>query len=323
VSIFTRLIGERQTKQNLDPLVKALQWAKRIYAVGAKLPPNVFPPTEETAGYIIPTFYKYGEKQIAIDLARWEASRQQPDGSFVAADGVPYTFDTAQVIRGFLSVIDDVPEISEPLRRASDYVATQIAADGRVLTVSYDTWRVADGGMFSEYCHLYVLGPLRESGRRLSEPRYVDAADRGVRYFKKLPDLVEFKPQLGTLSHIYGYMMEALVELDEIELAKKGLRSAQAIQKRSGAIPAYPGADWVCSTGMAQLAVAWYKLGMKEPADKSLQYLEAIQNVSGGFYGGYGKNAQYFPDKEIGWAAKYFLDCYLLKHGKNPLEGQN
>ena len=72
-----------------------------------------------------------------------------------------------------------------------------------------------------------------------------------------------------------------LVELDEIELAKRGLRSAQAIQKRNGAIPAYPGAEWVCSTGMAQLAVAWYMLGMQEPADKCVRYLEAIQNDSG------------------------------------------
>jgi len=323
VSIFTRLIGERQTKQDLEPLKKALDWAKRVYAVGATIPSNVFPPTEETAGYIIPTFFKYGEKALAIDIAKWEASRQQPDGSFVAADGVPYTFDTAQVLRGFLAVVDAAPELSDPLRRASDYVASQIAADGKVLTVSYDTWRVADGGMFSDYCHLYVLGPLREAGRKLSEPRYLDAAERGVRYYKKLQDLVEFKPQLGTLSHIFGYMMEALVELDEIELATRGLRAAQAIQKRNGAIPAYPGADWVCSTGMAQLAVAWYMLGMQEPADKCVRYLESIQNPSGGFYGGYGRNAQYFPDQEIGWAAKYFLDCHLLKYGKNVLEEQN
>jgi len=323
VSIFTRLIGERQSRQDLEPLKKTLKWAKDIYAVGARIPSHVFPPTEETAGYIIPTFFKYGEKAIAIDIARWEASRQQPDGSFVAADGVPYTFDTAQVLRGFLAVVDAAPEFAEPLRRTANYVASQIAPDGKVLTVSYDTWRVADGGMFSDYCHLYCLGPLREAGRRLSEPKYIDAAERGVRYYKKMSDLVEFKPQLGTLSHIFGYMMEALAELDEIELAKRGLSAAQAIQKRNGAIPAYPTAEWVCSTGMAQLAIAWYKLGIREPADKCVRYLETIQNASGGFYGGYGRNAQYFPDKEIGWAAKYFLDCYLLKYGKNPLEDRN
>ena len=108
-------------------------------------------------------------------------------------------------------------------------------------------------------------------------------------------------------------MLEALVELGELELARKGLRQALAIQKKDGSIPAYPGATWVCSTGMAQLAIAWYMLGEREPADRAMDYLIRLQNPSGGFYGGYGLNAQYFPQEEISWAAKYFVDAYLWK----------
>jgi malonyl-CoA O-methyltransferase len=166
-----------------------------------------------------------------------------------------------------------------------------------------------DGSIFSDYAHLYALYPVLQAGRKLGEPRYIRAAQRGTNYFKQKSDLVEFKPELGTLSHIFGYMMEALVELGETDLARKGLQSTVAIQRKDGAIPAYPGVDWVCSTGMAQLAVAWYKLGDRGPADRALEYLTAIQNPSGGFYGGYGKNAQYFPDREIGWAVKYFLEA--------------
>ena len=86
-----------------------------------------------------------------------------------------------------------------------------------------------------------------------------------------------------------------------------------AIQKKDGSIPAYPGATWVCSTGMAQLAIAWYMLGDREPADKAMNYLVRLQNPSGGFYGGYGRKAQYFPQEEISWAVKYFIDAYLWK----------
>src|SRR6266498_3647859 len=80
---------------------KALEWARRMYRVGAQLPNNVVAPTEETAGYMIPTLCEYGEREHAVALARWEATRQRPDGAFSGADGVPYTFDTAQVVRGF------------------------------------------------------------------------------------------------------------------------------------------------------------------------------------------------------------------------------
>lgn len=321
MSILARFKSEDQTRRNLDPLIRTLDWAKKVYKVGAKLPANVVAPTEETTGYFIPTFYAYGEKTLAIELAQWEASRQQPDGSFVGADGIPYTFDTAQVIRGYLSVLDDVPELLEPLKKASEYVYSQIDAKGEVHTASYSGWTLGNGSVFSEYAHLYVLAPLRDAGRRLNQPKYIQASERGVQYYRQKPDLVDFKSELGKLSHIFGYMMEALAELGEWDLAKRGLRAAELIQKKDGAIPAYPGVDWICSTGMAQLCVAWYKLGITDAADKAMRYLESIQNPSGGFNGGYGKNAQYFPDMEIGWASKYFLDCYLLKYGRNPLEG--
>ena len=122
-----------------------------------------------------------------------------------------------------------------------------------------------------------------------------------------------FKPSFSTLSHIFGYMMEALVDLGEVELARKGLAQASAIQKSNGAIPAYPGVDWVCSTGMAQLALAWYKLGEVELGDKAFTYLEGLQNPSGGFYGSYGLGGKYLPDAEISWAVKFFLDCFVEK----------
>src|SRR5688500_18224284 len=85
---------------------RALNWAKRVYEVDARLPRNVVAPTTETAGYMIPTLRAYGAHEQACRLARWEASKQRPDGAFAGEDGIPYTFDTSQVVRGFLSVLD-------------------------------------------------------------------------------------------------------------------------------------------------------------------------------------------------------------------------
>lgn len=296
-------------------LRRAIQWLKHHRIPGGGILPHHKHDiaTQEVTGYLIPTLYEVGEKEFARDLAAWEASVQRADGAFTAVDQVPYTFDTAQVIRGFLAVLDDMPELEDNLRRACDFVEGQIATSGVVRTPSYDMWKVSAEDIFSEYAHLYVLPPLLQAGQRLSEPRYVASATRGLQYYKQQTDLVEFKPKLGTMSHIFGYMMEALVDLGEIELAKTGLQQVAAIQQESGAIPAYPGVDWVCSTGMAQLALAWYKLGEWGPADSAVAYLERIQNPSGGFYGSYGKGARYFPTEEISWAVKFFLDALVLK----------
>jgi len=318
--LFFRAGGEPlRGAETTSALERAIAWVKanRIPGSGIRPHDKSAVPTMEVTGYLIPTLRNAGEPELARDLARWEASVQAPDGSFAApGEDVPYTFDTAQVIRGFLAMMDEVPGLEQNLRLACDFVASQIGPDGRVTTPSYDMWKLEDGSTFNEYANLYVLPPLLEAGKKLGEPAYVSAAERGVAYYKSKPDLAEFKPEIGTLSHIFGYMMEALVELGENGLARKGLGQAAAIQKENGAIPAFPGVEWVCSTGMAQLAVAWYKLGERGPADRAMDYLKTLQNESGGFYGSYGMGAKYLPSEEISWAVKYFIDAWLLR-GRN------
>ena len=75
---------------------------------------------------------------------------------------------------------------------------------------------------------------------------------------------------------MFGYMMEALVDLGELELARRASHKPEPIQRADGSIPAYPGATWICSTGMAQLAIAWLKFGDPEPALRAISYLEQL-----------------------------------------------
>jgi malonyl-CoA O-methyltransferase len=107
--------------------------------------------------------------------------------------------------------------------------------------------------------------------------------------------------------------MEALVELGELELARSGMADVERLQRKDGSIPAYPDVDWICSTGIAQYAGVWYRLGERERADRALAYLERIQNDTGGFFGSRGRGASYMPGAEISWAVKYFLDAHRLK----------
>lgn len=259
----------------------------------------------EVTGYTIPTLYQWGEKELARSFVKWLVSIQNEDGSFSAPDGTPYTFDTGQVIRGFVAALDDMPGIEEPLTKACDWILTQVQSDGRLATPSTKMW----GTIADDRIHLYVLPPLIEAGNILNKQEYVDTASKILRYYKQKSNLIEF----DTLSHFYAYVIESLCDLGEKDLAETAMRNIAKLQKIDGSVPAYKNVNWVCSTGIAQFAVIWYKLGMKEYADKAINYLNKIQNKTGGFYGSYGHGANYFPDAEISWAVKYFLDAYYWK----------
>lgn len=262
-------------------------------------------PYPEVTGYFIPTLYRWGERELARTCTRWLLSIQLPDGAFPAPDGVPYTFDTAQIMRGLCAALEDVSGAEAALRRACDWLLTQVEPDGRLATPSTALWT----DIANDLIHTYALPPLAQAGQRLGVAEYGDAANFVLAHYKQREDLVPF----DRLSHFHAYAMEALCELGEIELARRGMADVERCQRRNGSIPAYPDVDWVCSTGMAQYAIVWYTLGQKSLADRAMRYLEKIQNKSGGFYGSYGQGAKYIPGAEISWAVKYFLDAHHLK----------
>jgi malonyl-CoA O-methyltransferase len=262
-------------------------------------------PYPEVTGYFIPTLYNWDETELARTCTRWLLSIQLPDGAFPAPDGVPYTFDTGQIMRGLCAALNDMNDIEAPLRSACNWVVAQIDAEGRLTTPSTEMWT----GIANDLIHTYVLPPLAQAGKLLGVKEYEDAANFVLSYYKKQDELVPF----NRLSHFHAYAMEALCELGELEMASRGMADVERCQRHDGSIPAYPDVEWVCSTGMAQYAIVWYTLGKKQQADLAMRYLEKIQNKSGGFYGSYGKGAKYIAGAEISWAVKYFLDAHLLK----------
>ena len=306
------LFGKKKTAV-IDPkqsVQKAVQWVKDNRLSGGGILPHhkEKTATQEVTGYLIPTLYRLGEKKLAVELARWEASVQKPNGAFTDIHDKPYTFDSAQVVRGFLSVLHELPELEAPLRCVCDWMLTQIRSTGKIDTPDLASWNMPDGSIITDNVHVYCVTPLLDAGKRLKEDRYIEAAQKSQAYYRSRPDITQF----AVLSHFFGYIMEALVDLGEKELYTRGLNEALKVQRPDGSIPAFPNVKWVCSTGLAQIAIAMAKAGMKEPASKAFGYLQGIQNSSGGFYGGYGKGAFYFPNEEISWAGKYFLDLYWL-----------
>lgn len=286
---------------------RAMDWFKANMVPGQGIIVHTRQPVPypEVTGYFIPTLYHWGEPELARTCTRWLMSIQLPDGAFPAPDGVPYTFDTAQIMRGLCAAVGDVDGAEDSLRRACDWMLTQVDESGRLLTPSTELWT----DIASDLIHTYALPPLAQAGRLLGVKEYEDAAKFVLEHYKQRDDLVPF----NRLSHFHAYAMEALCELGELELARRGMADVARVQRSDGSIPAYPDVEWVCSTGMAQYAIVWYTLGEEARANRAINYLEKIQNPSGGFFGSYGRGAKYIAGGEISWGVKYFLDAWLLK----------
>lgn len=302
-------------------LNRATQWIHQHHLNGNAIPitHRQKRPYPEVTGYYIPTLLSIGEVGLAEQFARWLVSVQNPDGSFSLDNPrISYVFDTGQVIRGWVSILDRLPELAMPLSRACDWIINNAHPEtGRL---SYPApggdWSLGDRGEVSEGIHLYVLKPLRDAARLLNKPYIEEKANKALNYYLQHVPLTDFTSP-NALTHFYAYIQEALVELNCVEEAKKGMAAVAKFQQANGAVPGYHDVHWVCSTGLAQLARVWYLLNDYEHADKAMAFLTQIQNQSGGFYGSYGIGATYFPADEISWAAKYCIDAENTRIAKH------
>lgn len=296
----------RRQRTFLSPPSRALAWLRahelptggiRVHSAHAHAYPEV-------TGYIIPTLLPYGERDLATRLVRWLIAIQRGDGAYTDPDGgLPYVFDTAQALRGLLAGADLAPGALPAARRAADYLCAQMVDGGR------GGFGLRYTGDIPESVHLYALPPLVEAADRLGRPAYRDAAKRCLDYYAAHPQALQTEP----LTHFLAYELEALIDLGRSDLAISTLERLRDQQTPDGAVRGREGVRWVCTPGLAQLAICWYKTGQWEPADRALAWLEAHQQPSGGFLGSYGPGADYFPDVELSWAAKFYLDAHLLR----------
>jgi len=261
----------------------------------------------EVAGYLVPTLLQYRDMGLALRLIKWLLSIQRADGSYTSPDGIPYVFDTGQVLRGLLAATERVSGAMQACELAAGYLYSQMVKEGR----GGFGERYANGkqGLIQEGIHLYVLAPLKRAAKILRKPEYEIAAEECLQYYLRQRDSL----QVSNLTHFLGYELEALIELDLSDLAKPILEKLRERQRPDGSLPGKEGVSWVCVPGLAQLAVCWYKIEEQDPADRAMEWLEAHQQATGGFLGSLGKGAGYFPNTEIPWAAKFYLDAYHLK----------
>ncbi|WP_081676396.1 class I SAM-dependent methyltransferase [Butyrivibrio sp. NC3005] len=304
---------------------KAIKWIENQTINGNGITvtskePYIYP---EVTGYYIPSLLQWGERDLAIAYAKYLCSIQKDDGSWYdSRDVAPYVFDSAQILKGLVAIRDILPAVDEHIIKGCDWILSNMQTDGRLTTPSKDAWGNNED-FCSELIHIYCLSPIREAGNIFNKPEYLEAVDKILEYYKtnKLDRIKNF----SLLSHFYAYVMEGLYDLGEVELCRESMNRLEQYRTSKGAIPGLNDVPWVCSTGCFQLAIVWYKLGELEKGNSLFYYALELQNESGGWYGSYPapgfiakfyrgrKKPYYFPEAEISWAVKYFLDALALK----------
>ena len=277
----------------------------------------------EVTGYYIPSLLQWGERELAISYAKHLCSIQKDDGSwFDSENKAPYVFDSAQILKGLVAIRSILPEVDKHIIKGCDWILSNMLPDGRLTTPSKDAWG-NDETFCSELIHIYCLSPIRDAGKIFSKPDYLEAVNKILEYYKV--NYIEKIKNFSLLSHFYAYVMEGLFDLGEIDLCRESMERLEKFRNRRGAIPGLNDVPWICSTGLFQLAVVWYKLGELEKGNSLFYYALNLQNESGGWFGSYPapgffskfywgkKKPFYFADEEISWAVKYFLDALFLK----------
>ena len=268
----------------------------------------------EVTGYLIPTLIRWGYRELAISYAKWLVSVQNPDGSWNGPDDEPYIFDTAQVLKGLIAVRAYIHNnIDRNIKMGCDWIIANMSTQGRLLSPRENDF--GDGKTFHEIIHLYCLSPLEDASKLYNKCEYHYAAERILDYY--LSNEYDKIMSFDLLSHFYGYVMEALIDVGKLDLAREAMGNLYRCNYRLGIVPGYNNVDWICSVGLFQLAIVWYRLGDIDKADSLFKNACGLQNASGGWYGSYSYNSanapDYFPDEEISWANKYFLDALYYK----------
>jgi malonyl-CoA O-methyltransferase len=282
---------------------RAIGWARRNEHPGGGIRAHnryqaAYP---EVTGYFIPTLLDCGEVELAVRCARWLMGVQGSDGSFREPWGGirPYIFDTGQALRGLLSVADLVPGARDAARLAAGYLCREALEGGR----GGFNFRDPQEGKLGT--HLYVLPPLMQSAVLFGEKRYSEVAERCLDHYRAR----QYELRIDDLTHFLAYRLEALIDLGRADLAVPVLHRLRQLQTTDGAVRGIGGADWVCSPGLAQLAICWYKTGEAQTAGRALDWLDRDQLPCGGFFGSYGPGADYFPDVVPAWVVKFYLDA--------------
>lgn len=318
-----KLIQERITdsRNNIKIYQNAIKWIDEHTVDGEGIinftGANEAKAYPEVTGYFILSLLRWGYRDKAVQYARWLCTIQDEKGFWSDVyGGVPYIFDTAQILKGLISIRGILPEVDECIIKGCDWMLTRMLPDGRLCQEDTAAWDF-DMNPDIELIHIYCLSPLIDAAGIFERTDYSQAAEKILNYYNgtNAEGILNYR----MLSHFYAYVIEGLIDIGKEAMAKKAMDKIAFIQKEDGSVIGMPNVEWVCSTGLFQFAICWYKLGNIENGNKAFDFACRLQNASGGWYGSYrvsdsNENLPYMPNQEISWAVKFFLDALYYKN---------
>jgi hypothetical protein len=231
------------------------------------------------SGYLIPTLFDYGERDLAFRLADWLLTIQKEDGSFPDMEGQSRSFDTAACMEGLSIACKEYRKAGwmQAAQRARTWLKSLVRLDGAVLTMPGHN-----------ETHLYTM--------RVS---WMIGSKKGAGYWKKA-NWDEMR------THYAAYALEGLWNIGEEEFVRPKL--IQARKFIEGLAPYWSNEWWigrgcdVCAS--AQLGILFIQAGI--PAEDMVEATLRMVREDGSVM-------QFIDNGDTNsWTAKWCLDLWKL-----------
>lgn len=241
----------------------------------------------EVSGYLIPTFYDYGQAEIAVRLAEWLLTIQDEAGWFPDMKGKARTFDTAACMEGLGRAFVETQEAryQDAAVKAWEWLEEQVRPDGAM--------RVAPT---SDKTHPYTM-----------RASWLIADEKASRYWKN--------EAWGVMrTHYAAYALEGLWGMGDEGFVIANLLLARKAIRDDGLMPMTAGASWrdcsgsdTCAT--AQMAILYWKAGLDGDARRLEEGVRKMVRDNGSIDLGL-EHAE-----RNTWTAKWCLDMWRVIDG--------
>ncbi|MEZ4417159.1 MAG: prenyltransferase/squalene oxidase repeat-containing protein [Gemmatimonadota bacterium] len=311
------------------------------------------PSYPETTGYIAPTLFHEADRRrdrhienAGRRLLDWLVSIQMESGAFQggvvgASPVVPVTFNTGQILLGLAA---GAARFGDPyrksMRRAADWLVTNQDPDG--CWRGHPTPFAARGEKTYE---THVSWGLFEAARVDPARGYAEAALRQVRWAVGHQqengwfELCCLDQPHAPLTHTIGYAFRGVIEAyrftGERDLLIAALRTADGVMAAQRADGSLAGrldgewreaVDWVCLTGVVQIAIGWLLLwqeigdeNYRKAAEAANRFVrrtlraDVPQDRKGGVKGSFPVDGEYGQFEYLAWASKFLIDALRVE----------
>jgi malonyl-CoA O-methyltransferase len=240
----------------------------------------------EVTGYILPTLIKWGAGDLAIRCADWLLSIQNKDGSFNGLDGKPRAFDTAAIIEGLLYMYEATID-------SKYYNAMAAAVEWTYSQISPEGFLINSPG--TPTAHIYNLRASAIIENELE-----------LFYWTHKP-MIKGRER----THYLAYALEGLLNFGKAELVRPAVELAyysgqlfQPFEVDEEWRPVRADVDYCAS---AQMAIIFHRAGLN--VSRHYEALRRRVEPNGGIA------QSSFDDRQIAWAAKYYLDLAAIMEG--------